>query len=170
MNTEARRLRDWPKNHNGKVAGRRSRFRPERQPAHHSIERKSNPAAPGGSFPWHLTWLRGTRPRQLALGPVSPRAVLSPATTSAQPQVTSRSAAFQSPRSHHVTRRCAQPPGKCSASFSPLGQLLSRQSQTEVNEFAQRPYPTLFHRFPYSTLEPSRLQPQLHHSAPAKNK
>uniref|UniRef100_A0A673TU64 Dolichyl-diphosphooligosaccharide-protein glycosyltransferase subunit TMEM258 n=1 Tax=Suricata suricatta TaxID=37032 RepID=A0A673TU64_SURSU len=69
----------------------------------------------------------------------------------------SRSAAFQSPRSRHVIRRRAQPPGKCSAGPTPSANFPGGKGgfPSGGNEPSRRLSPTLLPRLP-----------QLHITAP----
>lgn len=157
INNEARRLRrDWPNSHSGKVAGPHSRLRPARQPVHRGTQRKAGPAALGDTSHGVSPGLTSARPRQLPLGPVLRRTVLSPTPASAIPPAGHSSLrAFQSPRSRQVTRRRAQPPGKCSTGPGPLCQLLSRQTgQSEQTRSATQHFPSS----PLPLLHPRSLQ------------
>lgn len=121
MNQDSRRLGDRSKRKGGGPAlwsAPRAR-----QTVPHSNQREADPAALGdASFPWGLTWPLRREASTASARPVLPRTVLNLAPSSAQPRIPSRSAAFQSPRSRYVTRRRAQPPGKCGAGPDPLGQ------------------------------------------------
>ncbi|XP_036916497.1 transmembrane protein 258 [Sturnira hondurensis] len=66
--------------------------------------------------------------------------VLNPAPVRDRRRVFSRSAAFQSPRSRHVTRCCAQPSGKCSAGPPPRPAPLRAHSPGKANALSQRAY------------------------------
>lgn len=76
MNKEARRLRDWPWSHGGKVEGQ-PRAAAARGSHPDSTRRKAGPAL-SRTLPQGLTWSSGREGWQLALGAVSPTAVLSP--------------------------------------------------------------------------------------------
>lgn len=124
MNKEARRLRDWPWSHGGKVEGQ-PRASAARGSHPDSTQRKAGPAL-SETLPQGLTWSSGREGWQLALGPVSPTAVLSRSRLSSPAGRLRFSLPKPALPSRDPPLRTASWEVQCRA--GPLGQLLSQQT------------------------------------------